>query len=398
MTRNKSELNLLSDHPDQVLFVSAFLAGLVLIAALKTIFAGVGAFLALLSAVAIIFIYPLVAFRFKGVRLSDDRIGDNCYYLGFLFTLISLSLALYSFTSGAPDPRSLVADFGIALGSTITGIFVRIVIQQMRVESEQIGEEVKRGLTELAVETSAELQNVIAEVSSLSESFKDTLKTSADEVATVAKKATKALERLIESLESQVAFSSSRFIDISTQMDTSVAGLAGAFEDARANISRTQVPVPSDLFSGVSQQVSSTSREIANLNSALVELVLKVQSARENWVDRVRNEKLELPSSVFTGFDSIVNELVASVRSLNAEISNLQSARHQNDLDLSQKLVSVPNESIQELSSSIKSGVIELEKLFSSISAINRSIRTPAQNSNVAPEKRTIFSKLFRRK
>ena len=86
------------------------------------------------------------------------------------------------------------------------------------------------------------------------------------------------------------------------------------------------------------------------------------------------------------------------MRSLNAEISNLQSARHQNDLDLSQKLVSVPNESIQELSSSIKSGVIELEKLFSSISAINRSIRTPAQNSNVAPEKRTIFSKLFRRK
>jgi len=398
MTRNKSELTLLSDHPDQVLFVSAFLAGLVFIAALKNIFTGVGAFLALLSAVMIIFFYAFVAFRFKGVRLSEDRIGDNCYYLGFLFTLISLSLALYSFTRGAPDPRALVADFGIALGSTITGIFVRIVIQQMRVESEQIGEEVKKGLTELAVETSAELQNVIAEVSSLSESFKDTLKTSADEVAIVSKKAIKALERLIESLESQVAFSSSRFIDISTQMDTSVAGLAGAFEDARTNISRTQVPVPSNLFSGLSQQVSSTSGEISNLNSALVELVREVQSARENWVNRVRNEKLELPSSVLTGFDSAFKELMSSVRVLNTEISNFSSARHQSDRDLAQRLISVPNESIQELSASIKLGVIELNKLFSSISSISKSIAIPAQNADLAPLKRTIFSRFFRRK
>jgi uncharacterized protein YoxC len=398
VARYKSQLSLLSDHPDQALFVAAFFSGLILIVAFKTIFSGVGAFLALSCAILVICAYAIGALRFRGVRLSADRIGDNCYYLGFLFTLISLSLALYSFTQNSIEARDLVADFGIALGSTITGIFARILIQQMRIETEQIGDEIQKGLTELAVDTSADLQNVIAEVSSLSESFKDTLKSSAEEVALISKKSIKTFERVIASLESHLASSSAKFIEMSDEMGRSASGIAGAFDEARSNIARTQVPVPSDLFSGVSQQVSATGREIANLNAAIVELVSKVQSARESWVKRVENEQLEFPASVFKGFDSVTNELLESVKSLNVELSNLQSARHLKDAELAQRVISIPNDSIERLSASINTGVAELDKLSASLSAANRSVKTLPASADSAPVKRSILSRVFGRR
>jgi len=66
-------------------------------------------------------------------KQRDVSDADNAYYMGFIFTMISLGLALTQI-----DPNSsinvtkLVQSFGIALSSTIVGIFLRILISPRR--------------------------------------------------------------------------------------------------------------------------------------------------------------------------------------------------------------------------------------------------------------------------
>ena len=65
------------------------------------------------------------------LRLRDDQSGDNLYYMGFLFTLTSLAMSLYQFST-AGSSEQIVQNFGIAIASTIAGITLRIFFNQMR--------------------------------------------------------------------------------------------------------------------------------------------------------------------------------------------------------------------------------------------------------------------------
>ncbi len=70
-------------------------------------------------------------------QFERSRAGDNLYYLGLLFTLISLAYVLIRlFVLGAGDSferrvDGLVGSFGIALSSTIVGILARIMTQSL---------------------------------------------------------------------------------------------------------------------------------------------------------------------------------------------------------------------------------------------------------------------------
>ena len=87
-------------------------------------------------------------------RIMYESIGDNCYYLGFVFTLISLAVTLaqfYHIGTGAEAPGSqpppspqiqdeiqkAISGFGIALSSTIAGIVLRVLMLQATPEPAQ---------------------------------------------------------------------------------------------------------------------------------------------------------------------------------------------------------------------------------------------------------------------
>jgi len=99
--------------------------------------------------------YAFASYRFKWFRLHPDRLGDNCYYMGFLFTLASLSVALVSVQNQSGAARGemlegLIGSFGIALFSTIGGIALRVFFMQMRREVEDVEEAIRNELQEAA--------------------------------------------------------------------------------------------------------------------------------------------------------------------------------------------------------------------------------------------------------
>ena len=112
----------------------SFGLGAVSIVVLRSLVFGLpGASLAAFVAVAII---TGVGFYYYQHVSGEDRqaAGDNLYYLGLLFTLLALILALFQLfvldAGGTVDERAyeLIGNFSVALLSTVAGILARIVL------------------------------------------------------------------------------------------------------------------------------------------------------------------------------------------------------------------------------------------------------------------------------
>lgn len=73
--------------------------------------------------------YAVKAERFKG---REYWAADNLYYLGFLYTLTSLSVSIAQFSVDQSNIGIITSNFGIALATTIVGLALRIVMSQLR--------------------------------------------------------------------------------------------------------------------------------------------------------------------------------------------------------------------------------------------------------------------------
>ncbi|MCY3965071.1 MAG: hypothetical protein OXG83_08535 [Acidobacteria bacterium] len=115
------------------LFLAFFLGGGVLILLMKSLTAS--PLLAVVLPVVLMGSYACLLVEWPDLRPRYDFAGDNFYYLGFLYTLISLAISLYQFnTEGATS--AIITNFGLALTSTILGLAGRILLNQPRDEEE----------------------------------------------------------------------------------------------------------------------------------------------------------------------------------------------------------------------------------------------------------------------
>ena len=118
---------------DRIALAIAFLLGAGGSVALK--FTDLHPGLAALWSAAVLVGYVLLIWGFGTLRIEPETTGDNCYYLGFVFTLTSLAVTLYQMSDGTPGPdalRDVISGFGIALSSTIVGIVLRVWLMRLR--------------------------------------------------------------------------------------------------------------------------------------------------------------------------------------------------------------------------------------------------------------------------
>lgn len=89
-----------------------------------------------LWAVVILTLYLLASAIIGHIKIEPESIGDNCYYLGFLFTLTSLAVTLYQLDNSGSDEAigEIISGFGVALASTIFGVLFRVALMQLKVD------------------------------------------------------------------------------------------------------------------------------------------------------------------------------------------------------------------------------------------------------------------------
>lgn len=112
--------------------------------------------------IALMLAYLAVSIAVGRLRLHDEQTGDNLYYMGFLFTLSSLGVALYQFGSnGSTD--EVVKNFGVAITSTIMGIALRIFYNQTRRDPIDIERSARHELADMTRRVRVELESVARE-------------------------------------------------------------------------------------------------------------------------------------------------------------------------------------------------------------------------------------------
>jgi methyl-accepting chemotaxis protein len=143
-------------------FIAIFLLGVAAIALLDQLY---GANL-LTEAVPVCLMvaYGLMQWSGGQYQNQEDRLGDNIYYLGFLFTLVSLMLSLLALQRGSILSSVLVRNFGIALATTIMGLFGRVILYQLRGEQQDSPEQSMQRLGEQTRQTTFELSRAAEEM------------------------------------------------------------------------------------------------------------------------------------------------------------------------------------------------------------------------------------------
>lgn len=142
-----------SDYSMSILPKSLFLVisilGALIIWFLK--YNGFDAFVTIALPVALLFIYCGLAWKTTTFQMKEEQIGDNAYYLGFLFTLSSLAYALWKFQAEqGGDPADIIGSFGVALWSTIFGVALRVFFSQMQTDPNDIEREARNKISQAA--------------------------------------------------------------------------------------------------------------------------------------------------------------------------------------------------------------------------------------------------------
>jgi hypothetical protein len=250
------------------LFLTSFLLGAAGIVGLKLY--GLSHLIIILWPISIMLLYTINIFIFKGFRLREDIAGDNLYYLGFLFTLTSLSVALYLFAEKEGATEGIISNFGVALGTTIFGIALRVLLYQMRQDPLEVELEARLELSESATRLKSILDNVVLDMNSF-------------------RRATQ--QSIIEGIE-----------EISGQ--------------SKNNINKINNEI-TDLFIGLNKTINDIFVSVQNNAGIFKDISKNLVVTLEDAIDRVNN--LEIQS------DTIEKQLGPAFQAINLMINEMQT-------------------------------------------------------------------------
>ena len=157
-------------HIDKIAFAAAVFLGIATIAAVDA--ADASKWVAVAICVGLMVAYMLAALLLAGLRLRADQTADNLYYLGLLYTLASLGVALIRFASSEQATTSILRNFGIAIFTTIVGVGLRVFVGQFREDPEDLEYEAKVALSDSVRHMRAQLDLSVAELRGFADGMK----------------------------------------------------------------------------------------------------------------------------------------------------------------------------------------------------------------------------------
>ncbi|EGY02531.1 hypothetical protein AZA_90702 [Nitrospirillum viridazoti Y2] len=177
----------LSKFDDKAIFFLTAGIGAIFIAITKSILTS-QIFVALIPCLFII-IYASYTLWTKRFRLREDQIGENVYYLGLLYTLTSLSVALFLYGQHPDNIDDIIANFGVALSTTIVGIAGRVLFAQMRQDPVEVEREARLELAEAASRLRDELLNSVTDINTFRRATEQSIEEARHEMTATTQKA-----------------------------------------------------------------------------------------------------------------------------------------------------------------------------------------------------------------
>ena len=267
----------------------------------------------IIGPVVVLGLYLFTSISYRRFRLRLDQLGDNCYYLGFLFTLTALSIALYDFRSAEDGINAIIANFGVALASTIAGIALRVLLAQMREDPVEVEEQSRFELAEASARLKAELYASVEDMNSfrgllqqsVAEAFDGVNERSREAIIEAAEGLSQAANKInleIAERNENMRERFDRFNDLTQRTVSSLEALVGSLESIRP---------PDDQ---IQQTFEATIKSIETFGEKLENFHTKSESQREETqavLETATAAMDELSESVskLTGPDSSIASL-----------------------------------------------------------------------------------------
>ena len=357
----------LGDENDKFIFGVSFFGGIVGILGIRIIsdalFPTVGIsgwdVFAILVAIGVIGAYTwYVAATKNRSGISVDRASDNVYYLGLLFTLTSLAYSLIKLSYFGMSAKeedegiqvlSLLPDFGLALFSTIAGIFFRIFLQQLRNDPLDVETEAREELGIAIRQLRVTIGEVVGSLSSLSQQTSVTLTELNTAVSRTLEQTAEENTVLIGTVAKDISNLSTRLQEQVTQVEQFTASATASFTDILSTIRNE--------FEGFGNIPQLLSERFTALSNELQTSTTHVQTASQNQI-QLSVELLNAVRSLQVAFsEDGVNRLSALIQDAEqrlAAINNDLEERGQNLGQTSQTLEAAV-ETIRNNSNSVSS-------------------------------------------
>ena len=304
--------------------------------------------------VTVILVYCLVAWIPSWSRNFSDKfeistdpeiVGDNCYYLGFVFTLVSLAITLYRLLPSGSETVTggmlgdVISGFGIALVSTIFGIALRVMHIRVRpdidVLSHDSRQELEDAVHDFRRNLSASLQALkdfaIETQQVLSEKREDMRKMAAEDAKTQRQALTESVEAQVRALGDALRPATKKAVTTFTDSVTEAA-VAG-HEELVARVAGMRARV-SDLahreteaIEALIKDVERTREEVSQFGNALSLLARSLDSSATDVFGRLDpaigmfRDKISGVTETLAVSDSALLELAGKLEVFGAGIS-----------------------------------------------------------------------------
>ena len=250
-----------SSGANVVVFMSFVAAGCtyILLAKLK----GIEPFYVTFVPVGTMVGYALLISLARGLRLRDDQSGDNLYYMGFLFTLTSLGVSLYQFST-TRAAEEIVQNFGIAIGSTIAGIGLRVIFNQMRRDPVEVEQRTRLELAEAARRVRRELDSSVVEFGYFR---RNAQQAAADSFGLMTERFDDIVAKLLASLE-----------EVTAKLSVPVEAAARQLGDATGEVTRSMGATLAASVTQLSSQTEILSSRVGVIAGALDDAATRLNS------------------------------------------------------------------------------------------------------------------------
>ena len=420
MSKDARIIDRISSIQDHNIFFFIIFIGSIGIFLLRFVF-GVPSYITLIWPVSLMFAYAFIVNNdFAGARLREDRAADNFYFMGFIFTVVSLSIALMRYTFRDAEVNQIIGDLGIGLFTTVVGLGGRIYFGQLRQDPEEIEQQTRLQLADAAKKTSAAListnesikkvqihcRQIIDETAKSMDEVRNKIITSMEQLdnkinATnippdiISNKIDPMLDNLnqsisaftekIESIEVNPQVINQRAIDVFTPLDQSILVLKEKLQklEVSPNFLKDQIsPIINDISSLQSELGDQQKRYGDTMNQAFSGL-----NKNQESVTRFANdsEKLHQNLSSFGTWAASITENESKLTDLNKTleaVNNSLNSSSKNMLELSDMSLSRQQEYQQ--------GILDLQE------ELNQTTKSISDLSNNIQELGAGFIKVMR--
>lgn len=321
------------------------------------------------GAIAAMFVYAIIVGRAGTGRLRADQAGDNCYYLGLIYTLASLSYAIGTFDP-SNTASTIVQGFGIALATTIFGLILRVFFSQGRPDLENVEEQTRLELTEAASRLKAELNGVVRTMNDFSRQIQQSIREVHEASTTAVEEFTgssvEGLKSVVDAANEAIRGQANDFAARSKRYSASFDTLLEKLEQHGQSVENL-----SKSHDAIRSSAELTKQTADNVNLSVQALKASGEAAQTS-----ASEAAAASQSVRT----MTEQLATSVATLEQSLKNV---RDETDRQI-KELKAGPAEVGVQAMQTLKNAALALEGHLSDVSTLNATIQSDLTAQNAA--------------